>query len=62
MVGPKGMEGEESFDLTVCTPKWLLKQYIRDDIVVGRHYIIVFEYQIIAGLSAKRFTRSVIFL
>lgn len=56
------MEGEESFDLTVCTPKWLLKQYIRDDIVVGRHYIIVFEYQIIAGLSAKRFTRSVIFL
>jgi len=44
MVGPKGMEGEESFDLTVCTPKWLLKQYDKDDIVVGRHHIIVFEY------------------
>jgi len=44
MVGPVNTEGEESFDLMVCTPKWLSDNYGKTDIVFGRHYLIVFEY------------------
>ena len=34
----------ESFDVTVCTPKWLTEHYNQDDIIVGAHHLIVFEY------------------
>jgi len=44
MMGPKGQMGEESFDLQVCTPKWLLSRYRNDDVMFGRHLLIVFEY------------------
>jgi hypothetical protein len=43
MVGPRGVDGQESFDI-VCTPKWLLDHHDRNDIVTGRHLLIVFEY------------------
>ena len=44
MVGPEGKEGEESFDIEVCTPKWLEETYKLEDVVVGRHHLIVREY------------------
>lgn len=44
IVGPRDDRGEESFDLLVATPKWLLDNYSKDDIVIGRHYLIVFHY------------------
>lgn len=44
MVTPFNGEGEESFDILVCTPQWLLDNHNRSDIIVGRHYLIVFEY------------------
>jgi len=44
MAGPKNAPGEESFDVVVCTPDWLKRQYKSSDVVVGRHYLIVFEY------------------
>lgn len=44
MVGPEGEEGEESFDIEVCTPRWLSETYRTDAIIVGRHYLIVNEY------------------
>ena len=44
MAGPKGQEGEESFDVFVCTPAWLEKNRSQTDLIVGRHYLIVFEY------------------
>ena len=42
--GPEGEPGEESFDLVVCTPKWLEQKYGRSGVVFGRHRLIVFEY------------------
>jgi len=43
-VGPKGEEGEEAFDIEVCTPAWLSENYREEDIVIGRHLLIVFNY------------------
>lgn len=59
MVGPKGEEGEESFDIEVCTPRWLEETYSMDEIIVGRHYLIVREYnypRIVAAI--KKFLQS----
>lgn len=44
MVGSEHTEGEESFDILVFTPKWLMDNYDRQDVVFGLHSIIVFEY------------------
>ncbi|HID70146.1 MAG TPA: hypothetical protein EYP35_06735 [Desulfobacterales bacterium] len=44
MVGPEGEDGEESFDIEICTPKWLEDSYDEDDIIIGRHYIIVQKF------------------
>ena|SRR5215813_14642993 len=44
MVGPEGGPGEESFDVQVCTPEWLKRKFKTSDIVIGRHRLIVFEY------------------
>ena len=42
--GPEGGEGEESFDVVVCTPRWLERKHGQHEVVVGRHRLIVFEY------------------
>jgi hypothetical protein len=44
LVGPVESDGEESFDVVVCTPLWLLERHSREDIISGRHMIIVLEY------------------
>ena len=44
MIGPEGGEGEESFDVTVCSPNWLLARHNKEDVVIGRHHLIMFEY------------------
>lgn len=44
LVGPSEGEGEESFDVVVCTPDWLRERHNPTDIIVGRHYLIVLEY------------------
>lgn len=44
MVGLEHTEGEESFDIIVCTPKWLMDKHSRQDVIFGLHRIIVFEY------------------
>jgi hypothetical protein len=44
MAGPAGAEGEESFDVTLCTPGWLKSRAEREGIVPGRHLLIIVEY------------------
>ncbi len=43
-VGPDTVDGFDSFDVIVCTPKWLADTHSKDEVVIGRHYLIVFEY------------------
>lgn len=44
LAGPSEGDGEESFDVFVCTPLWLRNNHQPSDIVVGRHKLIVFDY------------------
>jgi Immunity protein 8 len=44
LAGPAEADGEESFDVFVCTPTWLRNNHQPTDIVMGRHKLIVFEY------------------
>jgi hypothetical protein len=44
LVGPHGGEGEESFDINVCTPQWLKDQVRRDGSVLGLHRLFIDSY------------------
>jgi hypothetical protein len=44
IVGIKGAKSEESFNVEVCTPKWMMANYPMDDIILGKNKIIVFQY------------------
>jgi hypothetical protein len=59
MVGLEGEEGEESFDIEVCTPRWLEETYSMDDVVIGRHHLIIrhYNYQRIVA-TIKKFLRN----
>jgi hypothetical protein len=39
--GPLGQPGEETFQVTVCTPEFVAKMVERDGIVIGRHLMFV---------------------
>jgi hypothetical protein len=41
MFGPDDGEGEESFDIIVCTPGWIAGEVARKRIMDGRHHLIV---------------------
>jgi hypothetical protein len=40
-VGPADGPGEESFDLIVCTPRWLTRKARERGPIAGRHHLIV---------------------
>src|SRR4051812_21882126 len=44
MIGPEDGDGEESFDLVVCTPGWLAQRLV-DRPLLGRGYLFVQEYR-----------------
>jgi len=46
MIGPTNQDGEESFDIFICTPEWLKTNHALSDVVWGRHFLIVFEYNL----------------
>lgn len=43
-IGIEGKEGADDFQVMLCTPKWLIENMKQEEIVLGLHYIIVFEY------------------
>lgn len=43
-IGPRGGEGEESFDTVVCTPRALEERCEAEGVVFGRHLTIVKRY------------------
>lgn len=45
MVGPHPGEGEEAFDVAICTPLWLSDECERSGWVSGQHTIIVSAYR-----------------
>lgn len=44
LVGVHNQGGGESFQLTVCTPQWLVENHASDDVVIGKNLLIVFDY------------------
>jgi hypothetical protein len=44
MVGPVGRDGEESFDVMVCTARWISKHLGPDGILMGRDHFLVDAY------------------
>ena len=53
MFGPENDDGEESFDVLICTPKWL-ERTIGPSAYPGRHHIIVnkFDYKLVFDFLA----------
>jgi hypothetical protein len=43
-IGDGKSGGADNFQVMVCTPMWLYEQHGQLDIFMGRHYLIVFEY------------------
>jgi hypothetical protein len=42
--GPESQDDAESFDVFVCTPKWLTEKLTGWPVLVGRHHLFVKEY------------------
>jgi hypothetical protein len=43
-VGTPGTPGTDQFQVTVCTPKWLETDMAKGEVRMGRHLLIVREY------------------
>lgn len=43
-IGIDGKEGADLFYVMLCTPKWLVENMKKEEILVGLHYLIVIEY------------------
>ena len=41
MAGPEGEPGEESFDVVVCSPRWLERLLTDSPFLSGRHYLFM---------------------
>ncbi len=56
LAGPDGADGEESFDLTVCSPGWLAERVRDEPIYDGRHHLVVenFDYLRLASYLERR--------
>lgn len=43
-VGIDDEQGEECFEVFICTPKWIVQNYSKQTVLIGLHAIIVQEY------------------
>ena len=44
IVGVHNQDGGESFQLTVCTPQWIIENHSEDYVLVGSNLLIVVDY------------------
>lgn len=44
MIGPEGLEGEESFDVVICTADWLAGRLSASGVLSLRHHLLVDGY------------------
>ena len=44
LIGPMGEPGAESFNIEVCTPRWLETQLDGEGAIFGRHLLVVRNY------------------
>lgn len=60
LIGPKGSSGEESFDFEVCSPAWLAADVERENVVSGRFYLFMaeFDYEAVEQYVAKRIAQA----
>lgn len=60
LIGPAGSEGEESFDLDVCSPEWLEAELERYNIVGGRFLLITrnFDAKQVEAYVRKRIAQA----
>lgn len=58
LIGPSDGPGEESFDVIVCTPKWIERECQKYGVVVGRHRFIVacYDFDLIETTIRKLIT------
>lgn len=60
LVGPRDGEGEESFDFTVCTPRWLDTQTFAKGFAWPRHHLFVksWDYGVVERAIKDVVTRA----
>lgn len=58
VIGPADGPGEESFELTVCSPEWLAERCRSGELVNGLHHVIVgwdtYDEQVLRGWLEAR--------
>ena len=55
MIGPEGREGEESFDVVVCTAGWLAERASTSGPLSPRHHLVVDRYD---WVQIRRFVEA----
>ena len=61
IASPKGMDGEESFDIIICTPLWLAENIKESEPIIGRHHLIVkyYDYNLIMNMIKEYCTTCI---
>lgn len=56
LAGPDDGPGEESFDLTVCSPAWLAERVRRDGVYDGCHHLVAdgFDWPMLRAYIERR--------
>ena len=53
-IGAAGEQGEESFQILVCTPLWLQDLIEREGPQIGRHHLIVYPFNLQKAIEFLR--------